>query len=102
MKLGSTRLHGVFDVGDRGEDFVFDVDQRHGFLGGMLAGGGNGRHRMTLIQDLFAGEDVVAGVFDIDIGAGGHGTHPVVLGREVRRGDNRSNVGVRLGLTRVY
>ena len=86
VELGRAVGYCLLDVGNGGQDFVLDLNQVEGFLGGVRALRGDGGDCLSLVERLLTGEAVVAEVLDVRGRAGDNHARLVGGVGEVRRG----------------
>ena len=94
-------FHGIEDVHYGGEYLVLHLNGRQSFLGQMGAGGGHGRHRMSLVQHLVDCHAVIAHELGIIHGAFAEVRHPAGDLRQVCCGQHSSDSGHLPGLACV-
>ena len=95
MQDGRVGFHSVFHVGDGGQDFVPDVNERQRLFGGVGAGGGDGGDGMAFVERLVRRQEVVARVLQVGIYILAHLGRLVRQLREIRGGSHRQDFGMR-------
>ncbi len=101
MEPGRPWLHSRFDVRDRREDLILDLDEAQGFLSGVGAYRRHGRNRMALVEHFFAGQNIAADMTEVDGRARSQHDRRVLRRRQICGRYHGANVRESLGFAGI-